>query len=374
MQDIHDYVLSVPDGSVYVPDASLFDENRIFSGRLTYDKGSAIIHTLRFEMQDDSLFFHTLKNYQQQFKDSVATASDFKFVAETTCGRDFTDFFNQWYYGEGYPTFNITYYTQGDSIVLEVNETVSAPAITPFFKGLYEFTITSPQGDTTVKANVTSNNQQFRFAYNKIPAGIIVDPNNWVLNLTGTIINGGVLPVKLTDFEANERDCAVSLKWKTTNEAHIKQYEVEYSTDGINFARLTAISSHNSNIESTYEYSHSLTTGALHFFRLKIVDLDGSYSYSPVKSIHKNCGESYSLEILPNPVHEKIFLKIVQPVAGNTLIKIFDSRGAVMYKDFKFLNAGENRLELPALSFSNGTYTLTGENAAFNISRRFIKM
>ncbi len=191
MQSVHTNVMSVANGSVHVPDASVFDESRIFSSRLSYKKGSAIIHNLRFEMQDDNLFFQTLKNYQQQFKDSVATANDFKLVAENTSGKNFTDFFNQWYYGEGYPTFNIAYSKQGaDTLILAVNETVSASGVTPFFKGLYEFKVTSAQGDTTVKVNVTFNNQQFKFYYPKTPNGIVIDPNNWVVNANGTITNG----------------------------------------------------------------------------------------------------------------------------------------------------------------------------------------
>jgi aminopeptidase N len=192
MQNIHNDVLLSTNGSVFVPDASLFDENRIFNLRLTYNKGSAIIHNLRFEMQDDNKFFQTLKTYQQQFKDSTATADDFKAVAETVCGRSFADFFNQWYYGEGYPTFNVDYSKPADSIVLRVNQTVSAPTITPFFKGLYEFTINTTQGDTTVKVNLTVNDQVFKFRSNRTPTGVVVDPNNWVLNKTGSITTGTV--------------------------------------------------------------------------------------------------------------------------------------------------------------------------------------
>jgi aminopeptidase N len=190
MLGIHTDVLASLTGSVFVPDVSLFDENRIFSSRFSYNKGSAIIHTLRFEMQDDNKFFQTLKTFQQQFKDSVATADDFKAVAETVCGRSFTDFFNQWYYGQGYPTFTVDCSRLGDSLVLSVTQTVSAPSITPVFKGLYEFTITSAQGDTTVRVNMTANSQQFKFRSAKIPSGVIVDPNNWVLNKTGAITTG----------------------------------------------------------------------------------------------------------------------------------------------------------------------------------------
>lgn len=132
----------------------------------------------------------------------MATATDFKQVAEATSGKNFTDFFNQWYYGEGYPTFNITYFRpNSDSLLLLVNQTVSAPGITPFFKGLYELKITSEQGDTTVLINMVANNQIFKYRTAKVPTGIIVDPNNWVLNQTGTITNGIVVPVTFTKLE-----------------------------------------------------------------------------------------------------------------------------------------------------------------------------
>jgi aminopeptidase N len=199
MQNIHTNVMTVANGSVFVPDALVFDESRIFSNRLTYNKGLAIIHNLRFEIQDDAKFFQTLQTYQQQFKDKTATAEDFKNVAQTITGKNFTDFFNQWYYGEGYPTFNVDYSKQGDEIVLLVNQTVSAPAVTPFFKGLYEFTISTLQGDTTVKVNMTANDQVFRFRSNRTPNGVTIDPNNWVINKTGSITTGLNDPVNVSN-------------------------------------------------------------------------------------------------------------------------------------------------------------------------------
>lgn len=198
MQSVHTDVMSSNTGSVFVPDASIYDENRIFNFRLSYEKGAAIIHTLRFEMQDDTLFFRTLRNYQQTFKDSVATANDFRLIAEATSGKNLLDFFNQWYYGEGYPTFNVDYSKQADSIVLFINQTVSAPLVTPFFKGLYEFTINTAQGDTLVKVNMTANNQTFKFQSNRVPTGVVVDPNNWVLNKVGSITTGINDPVNVS--------------------------------------------------------------------------------------------------------------------------------------------------------------------------------
>ena len=199
MLNIHNNVMSIANGSVFVPNASIYDENRIFSLRLTYNKGSAIIHNLRFEMQNDNQFFQTMQVFQQQFKDSVATAEDFKTIAQNISGKDFTDFFNQWYYGEGYPTFNVDYSRQGDSMVLVVNQVASAPTVTPFFKGLYEFRFATTSGDTSVLVYMTQNNQVFKFRSNRVPTGVVVDPNNWVLNKVGSITTGLNDPINVSN-------------------------------------------------------------------------------------------------------------------------------------------------------------------------------
>ena len=377
MQSVHNNVMSSPTGSVYVPEASVFDENRIFSSRLSYNKGSAIIHNLRFEMQDDNVFFQTLKNYQQQYKDSVATANDFKVVAETTSGKNLTDFFNQWYYGEGYPTFNVTYIREvPDSIILIINETVSAPGITPFFKGLYEFTITSEAGDTTVKVNLSSNNQQFKFKYRKSPTGIIIDPNNWVLNANGTITNGGTIPVKLLSFEGNANiNCTAQLKWKTSNEQNLLSYEIEYSSDGRNFATGGKVAANNSSTESLYQFNYSLGSGNDHYFRLKITEANGSYTYSQVITITKKCMGSFSLAVLPNPVTDKLVLKIIQPAAGKTTVSILNATGSVLYKEEKLLNAGENNIELKMIDrFAAGTYLVRIIHSNETLNKKFIKL
>ena len=195
MNNVHTSVMSVANGSVFVPNSSLFDENRIFSSRLSYNKGAAIIHNLRFEIQNDNQFFQILQNFQNQYKNSFASATDFQNVAQAVSGKNLSDFFTQWYYGEGYPTFNVDYSKQGDSLVLFVNQTVSAGTVTPLFKGLYEFTFQTASGDTTVLVNQQINNQTFKFRSNRTPTGIVVDPNNWVINKTGSITTALPTPV-----------------------------------------------------------------------------------------------------------------------------------------------------------------------------------
>ena len=61
LADVHNNVLSELDGSVYIPVLQATDENRIFDSRLSYEKGAAIIHMLRFELQNDTTFFNIMR-------------------------------------------------------------------------------------------------------------------------------------------------------------------------------------------------------------------------------------------------------------------------------------------------------------------------
>lgn len=376
MNSFHNSVMSQTGGSVFVPDASIFDENRIFSGRLSYNKGAAIIHNLRFEMQDDNVFFQALKNFQVQYKDSVATADDFKAVAEATSGKNFTDFFNQWYYGEGYPTFNMVFTMQGtDSIILQVNQTVSMPDVTPFFKGLYEFTITSAQGDTTVKAYITHDGQQVKFKYNKIPNGIIVDPNNWVINKVGSIINGGtILPVNLTAFNVNNIDCNAVVSWKASGEQQTKQYELEYSNNGTDYKTIATINSNHNISESSYQFNYTPGPASIHYFRLKIVGDNNSYVYSQVVTSTKSCNSAFAVQVTPNPASDNVTAIITVPQAGNTNIQIFDHKGSLVYRESKMLNEGENKIQLGVFkSLPKAVYIIKVENNNTVITSRLVK-
>ncbi|MEI6765605.1 MAG: M1 family aminopeptidase [Bacteroidota bacterium] len=186
MLDVHNNVMSQSGGSVYVPPAETGDENRIFDGRLTYDKGSAIIHTLRFELQDDSVFFDILKNYISQYGDSVATGLDFKGVVENTSGMNFDDFFNQWYFGEGYPIFDIFWTQSNDTVYMTSTQTTSST--TPLFKMLMQYRFTFAGGDTNIFVRQTTNIDDYKIPCKKHITGITVDPENWVLNGPGSVV------------------------------------------------------------------------------------------------------------------------------------------------------------------------------------------
>ena len=376
MNDIHNSVMSLPDGSVYIPDDLTYNEGRIFSGRLSYNKGAAIIHTLRFEMQNDSLFFQTLKNYQQTYKDSVAVGLDFKAVAENTCRRSFNDFFNQWYFGEGYPTFNITYFRPtSDSLYILVNEVVSAPSITPFFKGYLQLTVKSLQGDTTVLINLSENNQVFRFVYAKTPTDIIVDPNNWIINKTGTVTYGTVVPVKIISMTANAKnDCSVNFRWQTTNEINVEKYQIEVSSDGMNFTSVNEIIPAKENINN-YDWLYADNFSNATYFRIKIMQTEGTTSYSNIINFTSACKYAYSINISPNPVGDAFIATIKTPNEETAIVSIVNSIGQTIKSKSILLRKGKNSVSFTEFKKPNpGSYFLQVRTGSGKLlSTKFMK-
>ncbi|MEO5984368.1 MAG: T9SS type A sorting domain-containing protein, partial [Ferruginibacter sp.] len=387
MQSFHANVLSAPGGSVFVPEVSVYEENRIFNYRLSYAKGAAVIHNLRFEMQNDNLFYQSLKNYQQKFKDSVATTDDFKQVAEVTSGKNLGDFFNQWIYGEGYPTFNITFLKEGSgTLVLKVNQTASMPSVTPFFKGLYEFKIISTQGDTTVKINLTSNNQEFRFNYFKSPSNVIVDPENWVINNTGSITNGGFIippipppqtvPPSVVTLKGTSDTCFVNLSWLTINEHDLSRYEIESSSDNITFKKEGEKYPLNSNSNQFFSFNYRpVANPVMLYVRLKIVESNGSVRYSNTITVTLNCVYLFNVKTGPNPARDYFNVYIISPLDEEATITFTDMAGRVLFKKEVLIIMGDNKISLNNISvFPTGAYILRIKTNGNIITRKIIKM
>lgn len=189
MLDLHANVMTQPGGSVYVLDS--LNENRLFSGRLSYDKGSSIVHTLRFMLNDDNLFFQGLKNYQSTFADSVAKGLDVKNTMEAVSGLNLNAFFDEWYFGEGYPTYSARWNSVGNDLNLEITHSASMPAVTPTFTNPLELRFSRlGAADTVVRFPIGSNLEQyFVQGIGTVTNIVLFDPNNWVINKTGTKVN-----------------------------------------------------------------------------------------------------------------------------------------------------------------------------------------
>ncbi len=187
MTQVHQSVMNQPDGSVWVLDS--LNEARIFSGRLTYDKGAGIIHTLRYIIQNDSIFFAALQDFQNTYAHSTATGLDFKNHVANFCNINLDAFFEQWYFGEGFPTYQVQYNQNGSDLFLQISHTASMPNITPTFTNPISLRILRQgQADTIIRFEINNNVELFSmYNFGTVVGTIGIDPNNWVINGNGGV-------------------------------------------------------------------------------------------------------------------------------------------------------------------------------------------
>lgn len=194
LNSAHNRIMQQPGGSVFFTGADTLNGNVIFDSRLTYDKGGAIIRSLQFLTNNDSMWFQTLRGFQNTYKNANASVVDFKNYYETQTGISATQFFTQWYYGEGYPTFDIRYNTIGSTLILKSTQSVSRPAVTPLFITPVEYRITRKNlADTIVRVMHTTTVEAYYFTIADTVTSITCDPKNWLINkVSGSALDPNV--------------------------------------------------------------------------------------------------------------------------------------------------------------------------------------
>ncbi|MCK4880622.1 MAG: T9SS type A sorting domain-containing protein [Bacteroidales bacterium] len=188
MEDAISIALGEKEGSVYVPEEEVENESRLFSYGLSYKKGAILLHMIRFMLDDDDLFFGVLRTYLYRYQNGLATGADFQAILEEVSEMDFSCFFEQWYYGEGYPIFQIFWEQAGDSLVIRSEQSGTASDITPLFQVPFELDIMLSSGHRQrVRLMQQSNQDEFHMTVEGFVERVVFDPDNHLLK-TATVI------------------------------------------------------------------------------------------------------------------------------------------------------------------------------------------
>jgi aminopeptidase N len=186
-----------PTGSVYVPAGS--SVNRIFSGNLTYKKGGSVMHMLRWEMENDSLFFNGLNDYLVAKANDVSTTDELRQILETSSGLTLQPFFEDWVYGEGFPTYNVRWNQIDSTVFVEVNQTTSSP-VTPLFRNKVPVRLVIGGTTRTLRVDPTQGVNRFQVSGNVTAAQL--DPSNIILKgTTSSISRNTNLGLSVADLE-----------------------------------------------------------------------------------------------------------------------------------------------------------------------------
>ncbi len=226
-----EYITSNVGGTVYVPDAELNNINRIFDSRLTYTKGGYALRMLKWILGDNA-FYQALKDYHERpaLAYNYVNTADFKASLLQSTGKDFTEFFNDWIYGEGYPTYAIKWKQTGNQITFNVSQTQSSPTVS-FFEMPLPVKVTGTSGEIAyLVLDNTFNNQYF---VENIPFSIANVQFNYeyqMVEKNSTVVQDNTLSVASV-----EKDKFSLYPNPAKNELYLRgvDKDVEYSIHGI---------------------------------------------------------------------------------------------------------------------------------------------
>tara|TARA_B100001750_G_scaffold192350_1_gene163061 strand:- start:379 stop:1482 length:1104 start_codon:yes stop_codon:yes gene_type:complete len=197
------YITSQPGGSVYVPAADTLSVGRVFSSRLSYNKGAMVLHMLRNKLGETN-FFQALQNYlnDPDLAFSYATTEDLKNHLEIQSGEDLDEFFADWVYGEGYPSFTLTWeqYETTNDVEITLSQIQSDPSV-DFFEIEVPIRLIGTDGEVLdMVLNHSSNNQQFTSFSNIFEVEeILIDPNFDIISRDNTSLD--TVESKLSTFK-----------------------------------------------------------------------------------------------------------------------------------------------------------------------------
>jgi transcription elongation factor Elf1 len=180
--------------------------------------------------------------------------------------------------------------------------------------------------------------------------------NPWsVDNVVPFTTTGVVLPLTWKFVKAQLVNNTTLISWATSQEINTSKFEIEFSADGTSFVKLGEVAAAgNSNTISNYNFTHPKPITGFNFYRIKQIDVDGSFTYSViVKVLNRN--DIKQTIIAPNPVVD--VLNIVEPsTTFISSVEVFDSKGALVIR--KVVNSDEQVYSLPVSALSKGNYIL----------------
>ena len=169
------------------------------------------------------------------------------------------------------------------------------------------------------------------------------------------------LPVELTSFNGRANQCDIDLDWSTATEENFSHYEIERSADGRVFEMIESIEgSENSAITKYYKFTDREVSEE-NYYRLKMIDLDGTFDYSNTVFITIGCDKG-EISIFPNPIakYDETLNIHFETESNEVKFQISNMLGQVIQRLSLDTQAGVmNKLRINVADLPVGSYTLT---------------
>lgn len=172
------------------------------------------------------------------------------------------------------------------------------------------------------------------------------------------------LPVVLDQFTASNKDCTPTLEWSTLQEINSSYFEIERKSSTENqFTTLGKVNAQiNSALKTDYTYADQKLENGLYHYRLKMVDLDGNFSYSRVTSLNMFCGNTSEINVYPNPSQGEVNITLQTNDDDVYQVALVDMMGRSHFQGTYDFSNGLNTIKLNLGSLPTGNYNVVITN------------
>ena len=188
------------------------------------------------------------------------------------------------------------------------------------------------------------------------------------------------LPVELTSFTATAKSSSVELNWQTATEVNSYGFEIQRIRNeelGIrNWEKIGFVQgSGNSNSPKEYSFVDSNPATEKSFYRLKMIDIDGSFEYSDIVEVSFNLTLS-TFELFqnyPNPFNPETVITYQLPVSSFVTLRVFDVLGkevVTLVNEVK--DAGQHKIKFDASKISSGVYFYSLQTGSFYSTKKLM--
>lgn len=181
------------------------------------------------------------------------------------------------------------------------------------------------------------------------------------------------LPVKLVSFTGNRIEKDILLQWHVTDAEYFSHFEVERGTDARHFNQLGTVAFATGTDRYQFTDTEQLVVADKLYYRLKMVDLDGTYAYSKIISISDNSGKHAQAYLYPNPTADHLDIMLKDYADQTATVQISDVSGRVLFLKRMKISGGKISMELNGTAMRTGIYMVQVQTASGTVQLRVVR-
>jgi hypothetical protein len=215
-------------------------------------------------------------------------------------------------------------------------------------------------------------------SYKKLQFGIRTTNTNVSLALDDICLNepvAGTLPIIMTPLKGAYSNGVSHLTWSTLQESNSSHFEIERSSDGVNFTSIGTVSAKGlSDKQTDYSFNDVKVNAGTNYYRLRAVDKDANFKNSNIVALEVKIKGTNVTGIYPNPFVDKVNIAVSSEISGQAVIRLFDNTGKLIATQQSSISKGVNNVAIDNLiALAKGFYMVKVQIGDMVVTQKLIK-